>query len=36
MVMVIPKFLIYGVVQPMPHGVALNQIGFDTIASCPE
>jgi hypothetical protein len=31
MVMVVPKYLIYWVVQPMPHVVALKQIGFDTI-----
>ncbi len=31
MVTVVPKFLIYWVVQPMPHVVALKQIGFDTI-----
>jgi uncharacterized membrane protein len=31
MVMVVPKYLIYWVVQPMPHMVALKQIGFDTI-----
>ena len=32
MVMVVPKFLIYWVVQPMPHMVALEQIVLDTIA----
>jgi hypothetical protein len=31
MVMVVPKFLIYWVVQPMPHIIALKQICFDTI-----
>jgi hypothetical protein len=30
-VVVVPKFLIYWVVQPMPHLVALKQISFDTI-----
>jgi hypothetical protein len=31
LVVVVPKFLIYWVVQPMPHVVALKQISFDTI-----
>jgi hypothetical protein len=31
-VIVVPKFLIYWVVQPMPHVLALEQISFDTIA----
>ncbi len=31
MVTVVPKFLIYWVVQPMPHVLPFNQIGFDTI-----
>jgi hypothetical protein len=31
MALVVPKFLIYWVVQPMPHLVALKQIIFDTI-----
>jgi hypothetical protein len=31
-VMIIPKFLIYFAVEPMPHIVALKQIVFDTLA----
>jgi hypothetical protein len=31
MVVVAPKFLIYWVVQPMPHVLAIKQIGFDTV-----
>jgi hypothetical protein len=31
-VMVVPKFLIYFAVQPIPHMVALKQIVFDTVA----
>jgi hypothetical protein len=31
MVVVVPKFLIYWVVQPMPHALALKQIVFDTV-----
>jgi len=30
-VIVVPKFLIYWAVQPMPHVVALKQVSFDTI-----
>lgn len=31
MVVIVPKFLIYWVVEPMPHMVVLKQIVFDTI-----
>jgi hypothetical protein len=30
--MIIPKFLIYFAVQPMPHMIALKQICFDTVS----
>lgn len=31
-VMVVPKFLIYFAVEPIPHMIALKQIAFDTVA----
>ena len=31
-VMVVPKFLIYFAVEPMPHMIALKQIVMDTVA----